>query len=104
MLPGLIWWSLLCSLALLNIVAWGVSARLLQRRTADLSAPVYATRKMVLWLAAGYVLGCAFRSLLPMIDAPRICLHDTMISRIMVGRSVATVAELCLAGQFALLL
>jgi hypothetical protein len=39
-----------------------------------------------------------------MIDVPRICLHDTWISRIVVGRSVATFAELCFAAQWALLL
>jgi hypothetical protein len=39
-----------------------------------------------------------------MIDAARICLHDTPVSRIIIGRSVATLAELCFAAQFALLL
>ena len=39
-----------------------------------------------------------------MVDVPRICLHDTWISRIFVGRSVATVAELAFAAQWALLL
>jgi len=59
---------------------------------------------MLLWLSAGYVLGCGFRSLFPMVDVPRMCLHDTVISRIAVGRSVATVAEVCFAAQWALLL
>jgi hypothetical protein len=39
-----------------------------------------------------------------MVDAPRICLHDTVLSRIVIGRSVATIAEMCFAAQFALLL
>jgi hypothetical protein len=47
---------------------------------------------------------CAFRSVLPMLDEPRVCLHDTVVSRIAVGRSVATAAELCFAAQWALLL
>jgi len=85
------WWLLLCSAAVLNIVVWG------------LSAP-RAPRRAMLWLSAAYVLGCAFRSVFPMIDLPRLCLHDTWISRIVVGRSVATVAELCFAVQWALLL
>jgi len=59
---------------------------------------------MLLWLSAWYVLGCGFRSALPMIDVPRICLHDTWISRIAVGRSIATIAEVCFAAQWALLL
>lgn len=59
---------------------------------------------MLLWLSAGYVLGCGFRSVFPMVDVPRMCLHDTVVSRIAVGRSVATIAELCFAAQWALLL
>src|SRR5262245_65143478 len=39
-----------------------------------------------------------------MIDVPRYCLHETWISRIFVGRSVATVAELAFVAQWALLL
>ena len=61
-------------------------------------------RRRLLWLSALYVLGCGFRSVLPMIDVPRLCLHDTWVSYIAVGRSVATVAELAFAAQWALLL
>lgn len=98
------WWTALCALAFVNLVAWGVSAWQLQRRADALSPDVYATRRLILWLAAGYVLGCAFRSVLPMVDVPRICLHETPLSRIAVGRTVATFAELCIAAQFSLLL
>lgn len=59
---------------------------------------------MLLWLSAVYVGGCAFRSLLPMIDVPRYCLYDTPISRIFIGRSVATVAELAFVAQWAFLM
>jgi hypothetical protein len=58
----------------------------------------------LLWLSAVYVAGCAFRSLMPMLDEPRICLHDTPLSRIVVGRSVATIAEIAFVVQWALLL
>jgi hypothetical protein len=58
----------------------------------------------MLLLCAGYVFGCAFRSLLPRADVQRICLFDTWLSSVMVGRSVATVAELCFAAQWALML
>lgn len=102
--PVLAWWSFLCAAALLNVVAWLLSARLLSRRRMDLPASVYTTRRVLLWLSAAYVLGCGFRSVLPMIDVPRLCLHDTAISRIAIGRSVATIAELCFAAQFVLLL
>jgi len=102
--PTLIWWALLSAVALLNLVMWGIAARLFWRRNGALAPAVRATRQWLLWLAAVYVLGCAFRSFLPMVDAPRICLYETELSRIVIGRSVATVAELCFAAQFALLL
>ena len=86
------------------MAAWVGSARLLGRRTANWPLEVQATRRTLLWLAAVYVAGCAFRSVLPMIDVPRYCLHDTWASRIFVGRSVATVAELAFVAQWALLM
>jgi hypothetical protein len=95
----LLWWSFLCGAALVNAAAWALSAWWLA------PAPdVEATRRALLWLSAVYVGGCAFRSLLPMIDVPRFCLHDTPISRIFVGRSIATVAELAFVAQWALLM
>ena len=39
-----------------------------------------------------------------MIDVPRFCLHETPLSRIFIGRSVATVAELAFVAQWALLM
>ena len=39
-----------------------------------------------------------------MIDIPRIVLIDSRLSSVLVGRSVATVAELCFAAQWALVL
>ena len=100
----LAWWLALCAAALVNVLAWAWSARLLARGAAHVPAEVLAWRRTLLWLSAGYVAGCAFRSIFPMVDAPRICLHDTWISRIVVGRTVATAAELCFALQWALLL
>jgi hypothetical protein len=95
--PLLAWWLALCAATAVNILLWTWSAR---RLAPD--AP--ASRRWMLWLSAVYVLGCAFRSVFPMVDLPRICLHDTWISRVVVGRSVATIAELCFAFQWAILL
>jgi hypothetical protein len=100
----LIWWSVLCAAASVNAAAWTASAWLLTRRKAALDPETYRTRRRLLWLSAGYVLGCGFRSVFPMVDVPRMCLHDTPLSRIAIGRSVATVAELCFAAQWALVL
>jgi hypothetical protein len=60
--------------------------------------------EVMLFLSAAYVFGCAFRSLLPRADVQRICLFDTWLSSVVVGRSVATVAELSFAAQWAIVL
>jgi hypothetical protein len=59
---------------------------------------------LMLFLCAAYVFGCAFRSVLPRADVQRICLFDTWLSSVVVGRSVATVAEICFAVQWAIML
>src|SRR5262249_50214205 len=94
----------LCAVASLNVLLWSCSLLSFRKRTNHENETTRTTREALLWLSAVYVLGCAFRSVLPMVDVPRICLHDTWISRIFVGRSIATVAELCFALQSALLL
>jgi hypothetical protein len=101
---ALAWWTLLCAAAGLNVAAWVAAAGLLARRVGEWPPEVLATRRMLLALAAVYVAGCAFRSALPMLDVQRFCLHDTWLSRIAVGRSVATVAELAFVAQWALLM
>ena len=58
----------------------------------------------MLLLCAAYVFGCAFRSFLPRADVQRICLFDTWLSSVVIGRSVATVAEVCFAAQWAIVL
>jgi len=96
----LIWWTMLCGVAALNMLAWLVSAQLLKRRRSE----SWPARRLQLLLSAGYVLGCAYRSALPVFDVPRLVLVDSWWSSVLVGRSVATVAELCFAAQWALLL
>jgi hypothetical protein len=98
------WWSLLCAVGALNIFAWCVSAVALNRRQTVMSAEAYNARRLQLLLSAVYVFGCAFRSVFPVFDVPRICLHNSWLSSVIVGRSVATVAELCFVGQWALML
>ena len=98
------WWAFLCAVSGINILAWLLSAAVLDRRRNVLSAEAYAMRRLQLLLSAGYVFGCAFRSILPVYDVPRICLFDTWLSSVIVGRSVATVAELCFVAQWALML
>jgi hypothetical protein len=98
-----IWWGFLLLVSMLNIaVLLLLHTRLRQRM---LNSPRRALRIEPLFLlCAAYVFGCAFRSILPRADVQRICLFDTWLSSVAVGRSVATVAEICFAAQWAILL
>lgn len=98
------WHYFLWAIAAFNIIAWSLSARLLNRRYAVMPAELYRTRRLQLLLSAVYVFGCAFRSAFPVYDVPRICLFNHWLSSVIVGRSVATIAELCFVGQCALML
>lgn len=55
-------------------------------------------------LSGLYVFVCAFRSFFPRIDLERYCLFDTPLSSIVLGRSLATVAEICFSIQCAILI
>jgi len=95
------WWAMLTLVSGLNIAVWFALYRELPVQPAAGSA---SGAGLMLLLCAGYVFGCAFRSVLPRADVQRICLFDTFLSSVMVGRSVATVAELCFAAQWAVIL
>src|SRR5580704_3146171 len=98
------WWTALCAVSICNICGWRMSAAALAGRKAASRPAVYLFQRRQLLLSAVYVLGCAFRSILPRADVQRIGLLDSWVSSVMVGRSVATVAELCFVAQWALLL
>src|SRR5262245_49723717 len=98
------WWVLLCTVGTVNIVAWTVSLVVLKRRQTAMPLAHYTVCRSQLLLSAAYVFGCAFRSALPVFDVPRFVLVNTWLSSVVVGRSVATVAELCFVAQWALML
>lgn len=100
----MVWWLCLCACSALNLVAWFAAARLLHRRIGLLPAQARVLRRWQLLLSAGYVLGCAYRSVCPVFDVPRLCLFDTGLASVAVGRTVATIAELCFVAQWALML
>src|SRR6516162_7053917 len=89
------WWVTLCAVSVFNICGWRVSAAALIRRKVSLPPAVYVFQRRQLLLSAVYVLGCGFRSILPRADVQRIWLYDSWMSSVLVGRSVATVAEMC---------
>jgi hypothetical protein len=88
------WWTLLIAVAVINIAAWTIAA---------LSGDGGPSQWQLI-LSGIYVFGCAFRSFLPVYDIPRLCLVDSWASSVLVGRTVATVAELAFAAQWAVYL
>jgi hypothetical protein len=97
------WWSLLTLVSGVNIAVWFVLYRQLSDQPTGPAGSTSGIQLMLL-LCAAYVFGCAFRSLLPRADVQRICLFDTWLSSVVVGRTVATVAEICFAAQWAIIL
>jgi hypothetical protein len=95
------WWALLTLASSINIALWVVLYRQFHTQPAGGST---SHIELMLFLCAAYVFGCAFRSFLPRADVQRICLFDTWLSSVVVGRSVATVAEVCFAAQWAIVL
>src|SRR5215467_5756978 len=97
------WWVLLTLASSINISLWFLLFRQLRNEpTANMGSG--ANVDLMLFLCAAYVFGCAFRSFLPRADVQRICLFDTWLSSVLVGRSVATVAEVCFIVQWAIIL
>ena len=90
--PVVRWWGFLSLVSGVNIAVWFVMYRQFHQQAAG-SAGVASGTGLMLVLCAGYVFGCAFRSFLPRADVQRICLFDTWLSSVAVGRTVATVAE-----------
>ena len=99
------WWHrLLAATAVLNLILWSGAAAAVVAAGMPSDVAMDAACRLQLLLSAGYVLGCAFRSVLPVYDIPRIVLVDSRWSSVFVGRSIATIAELCFAAQWALIL
>lgn len=93
------WWALLVLAGCTNIVLWCLLYRMLEEGAARVDGGI-----SMLMLSGAYVFGCAFRSFLPRADVQRFCLFDTWLSSIVIGRSVATIAEVSFAAQWALIL
>jgi hypothetical protein len=90
-----IWWLILCVIATFNllILAWTLAV-----------VELNGAHRWQLRLCVIYVVVCAFRSFVPRVDLERRCLFDHFFSSMVLGRSAATIAELCFAAQCALFL
>ena len=101
------WWVGLCLVTVVNVCAWAFAALVFRRRRVGKIDPEtynFAAH------AASAVRGVrhrvrGFRSVFPARRrVQRICLHDSWLSSVGVGRSLATIAELCFIAQWAILL
>jgi hypothetical protein len=88
------WWASLSVLAVFNIAVWST--------VVVTGAHSFDDAQVV--LSGLYVFGCAYRCFVPVYDIPRIGIVDSWASSVLVGRSVATVAELAFAAQWAVYL
>ncbi len=93
------WWTVLCAVAVINACGWHWTAHRVARQSATADAPAGRFRRRQLRLSAVFVLGCGFRSLIPRADVQRFGLIDSWVSSVLIGRSVATAAELCFVAQ-----
>src|SRR5262249_25978657 len=91
------WWAMVTLVSGVNIALWFLFYR-------ELHTQPGRSIQLMLPLCAAYRFVCAFRSVLPRADVQRICLFDTWLSSVLVGRSVATVAEICFVAQWAIIL
>jgi hypothetical protein len=98
--PVSIWWGFLLSVSVVNVILWLSLNRRLGARDRRGTFRI----ELLVLLSAAYVFGCAFRAVLPRADVERICLFDTWLSSVILGRSVATVAEVCFAVQWAIIM
>jgi hypothetical protein len=90
------WWACLKAIAVFNILLWAVTC-----------LPLAGGKRSLSWhvaLSGVYVAVCAFRSWRPRVDVERYCLVDSPLSSVFVGRTAATIAEVCFAVQVALVL
>jgi hypothetical protein len=101
--PVAVWWPFLVVVSAANVTLWFALRHHLRKASRNLRAGIFRVELMI-FLCAAYVFGCAFRSVLPRADVQRIALFDTWLSSIMVGRSVATIAEICFVIQWAIVL
>jgi hypothetical protein len=90
-----LWLGSLAALTAFNVGLWIWIAR-------SVSRTPYVEAQLL--LSAVYVGVCGFRSLFPRVDLERICFWDSWLSTILLGRTAATIAEVCFALQCVLFL
>ena len=99
-----IWWLGISIVSVINIVLWLFSVRYFIRTHSKKEISFSNLRYWQIWLSGVYVFVCAYRSFFPRVDVQRYVLYDSWFSNILLGRSCATIAELCFAIQWAIII
>ena len=94
----LVWWLLMSLLGVINIVLWGW----LYRHLKSKGMTTYDRAQLL--LCGIYVFGCASRCFIVRSDVVRFAMIDSWVANVLVGRSIATLAEVAFVAQWALLL
>lgn len=94
-----IWWVTLSIISVFNIIGWAFSLKKVLKNPS-----FYGLRFFQALLSSGFVLGCASRSFVLRADVQRFCMIDSWFASVFVGRSIATIAELCFMAQASLYL
>jgi len=99
-----VWWAVMSVVAAFNIALWCAVYKRLNGRRTLLNSDLFRYRQWQCWMAGIYVLGCASRSVVLRGDVQRHSMIDSWFASVMVGRTIATIAEICFVVQWALLL
>lgn len=101
--PVSVWWACMVLLSVLNIALW-IWANNYFKRNLSAEGEAKGMVQRLLWLSMIYVFVCAFRGILPRADVQRICLFNSWVCSIFVGRTVATIGEVSFVAQWAIVI
>eukprot|EP00759_Apiculatamorpha_spiralis_P006695 PhF_6_TR13930/c0_g1_i2/m.22400 len=99
------WWQVLCGISTVNIILWLYTA-LTKSFASNHNKGNNSTKtpRLMLLLSGLFVAGCAFRSFFVKDYFRLLVLREHPLSSVFAGRSIAMVAEVSFASQFAILL
>ena len=100
----IVWWIGMSTVGLFNIALWLYLYTKLPKQPTTNDDDLFRYRRLQWFFSGIYVLGCASRSFIIRDDGGRLSMIDSWVSSVMVGRTVATIAEVSFVIQWALLL
>ena len=93
------WWIFLTAISLYNILRLST-----HWRNWFIGKYTSSFQSKMLYLSTVYTFVCAARAVWPRKDVDRACFFDHLLSTVIIGRSIATVAELCFVKQLSMVI